>query len=162
MVRRPWVVYVNRVANECGPLQVGLNLEKTLVANSFYSFQSRRLLGRSRHWFQSSKVRAARRGSWCAGQPGFDSHQIDRRSGDEGLQVCLGMADRATAPQPTAADGLLMGASAHKRELTALSPCPTPSSCHLWPSVRACTGSLFQPGSHGGFLVVSQFVFEAL
>ena len=83
---------------------------KTLVANALYSFQSRRLLGRSRHWFQSSKVRAARRGSWCAGQPGFDSHQIDRRSGDEGLQVCLGMADRATAPQPTASDGLLMGA----------------------------------------------------
>ena len=44
------------------------------------------------------------------------------------------------------------GGAPHKRELTALSPCPTPSSCRLWPSIRACTGSLFQPGSHGGFL----------
>jgi hypothetical protein len=33
------VVYVNRAANACGPLQVGLKLEKTLVANSFYSFR---------------------------------------------------------------------------------------------------------------------------
>ena len=34
------VVYVNRAANACGPLQGGLNLEKTLVANSCDSFQS--------------------------------------------------------------------------------------------------------------------------
>src|SRR5262249_26057817 len=43
---------------------------------------------------------------------------------------------------------------AHLRVLTALSPWPTPSSCRLWPSVRACTGSLCQPGSHGGFLTL--------
>src|SRR5712691_7685024 len=49
--------------------------------------------------------------------------------------------------------GVAPGSLTHKRELTALSPCPTPSSCRLWPSVRACTGSLFQPGSHGGFLM---------
>ena len=83
---------------------------KTLVANSFYSFQSRRLSGCSRHWSQSREVRAARRGSRCPGQPGLDSSQIDRRSSDEVLQVCLGVADIATAPQTTAAHSLLMGA----------------------------------------------------
>src|SRR6516162_8705495 len=41
----------------------------------------------------------------------------------------------------------------HKRELTALSPCSTPSSCRLLLSVRACTGSMGQPGSHRGFLM---------
>jgi len=45
------------------------------------------------------------------------------------------------------------GARAHKRELTALSPCSTPSSCRLLLSVRACTGSMGQPGSHRGFLM---------
>jgi len=45
------------------------------------------------------------------------------------------------------------GSNAHKRELTALSPCSTPSSCRLLLSVRACTGSMGQPGSHRGFLM---------
>ena len=41
----------------------------------------------------------------------------------------------------------------HKRELTALSPCSTLSSCRLLLSVRACPGSTVQPGSHRGFLM---------
>ena len=45
------------------------------------------------------------------------------------------------------------GAPVHKRELTALSPCSTPSSCRLLLSVRGCPSSLFQPGSHNGFLM---------
>src|SRR5262245_49057053 len=45
------------------------------------------------------------------------------------------------------------GAVAHKRELTALSPCSTLSSCRLLLSVRACPGSMVQPGSHRGFLM---------
>src|SRR5215831_19170156 len=43
----------------------------------------------------------------------------------------------------------------HKRALTALSPCPTPSSCCLLLSFRTCTGALCQPGSHRGFLMPS-------
>src|SRR5262245_56992114 len=45
------------------------------------------------------------------------------------------------------------GAVPHKRELTALSPCSTLSSCRLLLSVRACPGSMVQPGSHRGFLM---------
>jgi hypothetical protein len=45
------------------------------------------------------------------------------------------------------------GAPAHQRELIALSSCPTLSSCRLLLSVRMCTGSLFQPASHSGFLM---------
>src|SRR5262249_35222444 len=41
----------------------------------------------------------------------------------------------------------------HKRELTALSPCSTPSSCRLLLSVRACPGSMVQPGAHREFLM---------
>src|SRR6266571_3964760 len=48
---------------------------------------------------------------------------------------------------------LKAGVLPHKRELTALSPCSTPSSCRLLPSARVGTGSLVQPGAHGGFLM---------
>ena len=54
--------------------------------------------------------------------------------------------------RPLTADRLVE-ARAHKRELTALSPCSTPSSCRLVLSVRACTSSLVQPGAHSGFLM---------
>ena len=66
----------------------------------------------------------------------------------------LGRRNAAREP-PIAPGGHAMqhtGAPTHKRELTALSRCPTPTSCRFWSSVRTCTGSLFQPGSHGGFL----------
>jgi hypothetical protein len=46
------------------------------------------------------------------------------------------------------------GRAAHKRELTALPRCPMPASCRCWPFVRACIDSLFQPGTHGGFLTL--------
>jgi hypothetical protein len=54
-----------------------------------------------------------------------------------------------TGYQATVTIGML----AHQRELTALSSCPTPSSSRLLLSVRVCTSSLFQPGSHRGFLM---------
>ena len=77
-----------------------------------------------------------------------------RALGDAPARSLTALAQRLGVPEAAAATMVtpLPEDSAHLRVLTALSPCPTPSSCRLWPSVRACPGSLFQPGSHGGFL----------
>src|SRR5262249_18874625 len=64
-----------------------------------------------------------------------------------------GLVGGGLGGQLLSALGVLGGAGAHKRELTALSPCSTPSSCRLLLSVRACPGSMVQPSSHRGFLM---------
>ena len=80
-------------------------------------------------------------------------------------QVPSGCRRTTSRPWPDMLTGLPSGpvpasdqveerrAMSHKRELTALSPCSRPSSCRLLLSVRACTGSMIQPGSHRGFLM---------